>query len=88
MTICEGGGNGTYGKKMTFSGLMVYDISLETGIAEHGRMPFTRRRGAPAVNGCNNWWTDATSLVKRSIFMDDWIYGISDAELRVSSLRR
>jgi hypothetical protein len=86
LTICEGGGNGTYGDTLTFSGLMAFDVSLETGIAEHGRMPFASPSGTPVVNGCNTWWTDATSLVKRSVFMDDWIYGISDTELRVSAL--
>lgn len=85
LTICEGGGNGTFGNQLTFAGLMAFDISLEKGITEHGRLPFID----PSVVGgesCGKWWTDSKSLVKRSIFMDDWVYGLSDAELRVASL--
>jgi hypothetical protein len=85
MTICEGGGNGVYGDQLTFAGLMAFDISLETGITEHGRLPFLD----PSQTGagtCGTWWADSKSLVKRSIFMDDWVYGISDAELRVAGL--
>ncbi|HEX7598314.1 MAG TPA: hypothetical protein VF518_08870 [Polyangia bacterium] len=33
-----------------------------------------------------SWWTDAHSLARRSIFMEDWVYRISGAELRVTSL--
>ena len=40
ITVCEGGGNGSYGTNLTFAGLMAFDISLETGITEHGRLPF------------------------------------------------
>ena len=78
LTVCEGGGNGTFGDKLTFTGLMAFDISLETGIKEHGRLPFVDPAKASAATSCQNWWTDTTSLVKRSIFMDDWVYGISD----------
>ena len=43
MTICEGGGDGTYGPNMTFSGLMVFDASVAAGFAEHGRVAALRR---------------------------------------------
>jgi uncharacterized secreted protein with C-terminal beta-propeller domain len=86
LTICEGGGNGAFGDKLTFTGLMAFDISLETGIKEHGRLPFVDPAKASAATSCGNWWTDTTSLVKRSIFMDDWVYGISDTQLKVASL--
>ncbi|HEX7598313.1 MAG TPA: hypothetical protein VF518_08865 [Polyangia bacterium] len=32
--------NGAYGDQLTFSGLMVFDVSLDQGIIEHGRLPF------------------------------------------------
>jgi hypothetical protein len=32
------------------------------------------------------WWTNSHSLVKRSIFMDDWIHGLTDTQLRVAAL--
>ncbi len=41
-----------------------------------------RRRGA----SCGTWWSSSTSLVKRSIFMDDFALGISDAKLNVANL--
>jgi len=40
ITVCEGGGNGVYAQDLTFAGLMVFDVSLDTGISEHGRLPF------------------------------------------------
>jgi uncharacterized secreted protein with C-terminal beta-propeller domain len=86
MTVCEGGGNGTYGDKLTFAGLMAFDISLETGITEHGRLPFADTTQTPAGASCDTWWAESSSLVKRSIFMDDWVYALSDQELKVAGL--
>src|SRR5260221_6627435 len=64
MTICEGGGNGVYGDKLTFSGLMVFDVSLATGIAERGRMPFVDAAAtsstAKAGASCGTWRTTPT----------------------------
>lgn len=86
MTVCEGGDDGVYGDKMTFSGLMVLDVSLEKGITEHGRMPFVD----PQVtsSGCGTWWANSTSDVKRSIFMDDYAIGISDSKYQVAALAK
>ena len=86
ITVCEGGGNGVYAQNLTFAGLMVFDISLDTGISEHGRLPFLDPSTVSATANCDTWWTDSKSLVKRSIFMDDWVYGLSDAQLRVAAL--
>ena len=86
ITICEGGGNGVYAQNLTFAGLMVFDISLDTGISEHGRLPFLDASTVSASANCDEFWTDSKSLVKRSIFMDDWVYGFSDAQLRVAAL--
>jgi len=86
ITICEGGGNGMAGSKLTFAGLMTFDISLETGIQEHGRLPFLELTSTVTSSECGKWWTDSKSLVKRSIFMDDFVYGLSDAQLRVANL--
>jgi hypothetical protein len=85
MTVCEGGDNGVYGTELTFSGLIVFDVSLEEGIAEHGRMPFVDPLDATGTD-CGQWWTNSTSLVKRSIFMDEFAYGISDTQLKVAAL--
>ena len=90
MSICEGGDDGRYGDKLTFSGLMVFDVSLENGIKEHGRMPFVNATQVsaswPASATCSNWWAGSTSDVKRSIFMDDYAIGISDALYQVAPL--
>jgi len=90
MTVCEGGGDGMFGDQLTFSGLMVFDVSLEAGIKEHGRMPFvdTRQVTSPYGTGfsCSTWWAQSTSDVKRSIFMDDYAIGISDTLYQVSPL--
>jgi hypothetical protein len=39
-----------------------------------------------ASDNCDKWWTDSKSLVKRSIFMDDFVYGLSDTQMRVANL--
>ncbi len=84
MTICEGGDDGVAGTDLTFSGLMVFEVSLDAGITEVGRMPFVSPAGA-AGTSCGTWWTDSTSLVKRSIFMDEFTFGISDGLLNVAA---
>lgn len=85
MTICEGGNDGVYGTDLTFSGLMVFDVSLEQGITEKGRMPFVDPKSVASQN-CSNWWSSSTSSVKRSIFMDDYAIGISDSRYQVAEL--
>jgi len=90
MSVCEGGDDGKYGDKLTFSGLMVFDVSLETGIKEHGRMPFVDTASVSssfaAGQTCSTWWASSTSDVKRSIFMDDYAIGISDTLYQVAPL--
>jgi hypothetical protein len=88
ITVCEGGGNGSYATNLTFAGVMAFDISLDTGIAEHGRLPFIEAGNIAATDNCDKWWTDSKSLVKRSIFMDDYIYGLSDTQMRVAGLSK
>jgi hypothetical protein len=84
ITICEGGSGGRNGTELTFSGLMTFNVSIDKGISEHGRMPFVTDGGQGA--SCGQWWTDARSVVKRSIFMDDYIFGLSDTHLRAARL--
>jgi hypothetical protein len=98
MTICEGGDSGVYGNELTFSGLMVFDVSLQDGITERGRVPFVDAEASPDAgtgpdagyydydSGCSQWWTNSTSLVKRSIFMDEFVFGIADTQLKVAAL--
>ncbi|MBA3391039.1 MAG: beta-propeller domain-containing protein [Deltaproteobacteria bacterium] len=79
MTVCEGGDDGTYGSAMTFSGLMVFDATVAAGFAEHGRVAHPLDPDAT----CSNWWTNASSVVKRSLFLDDFVYSVSDGHLIV-----
>lgn len=82
MTVCEGGDDGLYGQTMTFNGLMLFDASVAAGFAERGRVTHAV---APDVT-CGNWWTNGSSTVKRSLFLDEFVYSISDAELKVQSI--
>lgn len=79
MTICEGGDDGQYGSLMTFSGLMLFDASVGAGFAEHGRVAHPVSQNI----SCSNWWTDAKSVVRRSLFLDQFVYSISDKHLKV-----
>ena len=35
---------------------------------------------------CGNWWTQSNSQVKRSIFMDDYVYSVALDRINISSL--
>jgi hypothetical protein len=87
MTVCEGGDGGTYGYDMTFSGLLVFAVTIEDGFAELGGVP----HGDP-VSGddydttCGNWWTDSNSAVKRSVFMEDYVFSVAPTMINVASV--
>ncbi len=87
-TVCTGGDDGFQGDVFEFAGLVVFDISLENGITERGRLPFATPgaldAGAPL--DCGVWWTDASSLVKRSIFLENYAIALSDDWLRAAAL--
>jgi hypothetical protein len=83
MTICEASaGGGSYGTQLTFSGLIVYDVAVATGIAELGRVAHPR---GPGVS-CSNWWTDASSEVQRSYFLGDEVISISATRVKIDPL--
>lgn len=87
MTICEGGDGGSFGSTMTFSGLMLFGVNLETGFQERGRVAHPPlSTGSYDDSACGNWWTQASSVVKRSVFMDDFVYSIAEDVVRVQSL--
>jgi hypothetical protein len=88
MTVCEdSAGGGSYGTSMTFSGLMVFDTTVAEGFELRGQIPFpTDGAGGYDDLGCSNWWTDARSEVRRSIFMDDYVYAISNDLVKVAKL--
>jgi uncharacterized secreted protein with C-terminal beta-propeller domain len=81
MTECDGGGDGRFGNKLTFSGLYVYDVSVEHGFRRLGGVD----HGKAGVD-CNTWWANATSAVKRSIFMDDLVFSIATDRMKVQRM--
>ncbi len=88
MVVCEESSGGSdYGDVMTFSGLMVYNVTVENGFTYLGGIP----HGTPEVDGyqtgfCNNWWSSGNSQVKRSIFMDEYVYSIAPDLINVSEV--
>jgi hypothetical protein len=82
-TVCEGGGDGRYGNELTFSGLLVYRVSAADGFTRLGGVD----HGREGVH-CRNWWTRATSAVKRSVFLDDLVVSIADTKLKAQRLAK
>jgi hypothetical protein len=66
---------------MTFSGLMVFDVTADQGFALRGQVSF------PAGEvSCGNWWANGSSAVKRSLVIEDFVYSLSDTLLKVNGL--
>jgi hypothetical protein len=87
MTICEGGSGGSFGDLMTFSGLLVYDVTLEDGFTRVGGVPHAVPETEEDYSGaCSSWWTDSNSVVKRSVFLDDWVFSVADDVIKVASV--
>jgi hypothetical protein len=88
MTICEGGSGGGFGTSMTFNGLMVFEVTLQNGFIEKGRVAHPNDSTSSGYDSgvCSNWWTNASTEVKRSVIMDDWIYSISMNRMKINSL--
>ena len=85
VAVCEGTeGGGDYGDSMTFSGLMVYRVDVESGFEFVGGVPHE----TPVTESfsCNNWWTRSNSQVKRSIFMDDFVYSVALDKIDIAHL--
>jgi uncharacterized secreted protein with C-terminal beta-propeller domain len=83
MTICEGGGDGTFGDRLTFSGLLVYRVTLDGGFTRLGGVDHGKAGGS-----CRAWWSNGHSDVKRSIFMDDLVFSISPSLMKVEKMSR
>jgi hypothetical protein len=81
MTVCESGGNGMYGGDLTFSGLFVYRVDLDEGFHRLGGID----HGAKGAR-CTGWWSQASSQVKRSIFLDDLVYSIATDRVKVQRM--
>ncbi len=81
MTICEGGGDGTFGDRLSFSGLLVYDVNADRGFTRLGGVDHGTKGAS-----CSTWWSNANSVVKRSVFLDDLVYSIATDRLKVQRM--
>lgn len=92
MTICEEGQqrpgySWNYGDVMTFGGLLVYKVDTETGFELLGGVPHVAPENKDQRRGvCYSWWTQSNSYVKRSIFMDDYVFSIADNTIKANRL--
>jgi hypothetical protein len=84
MVVCEGGGNGQYGTDLTFNGLMVYKVTPEQGFQFSGGISHDIPDDDKGF--CFNWWTQSNSSVKRSIFMDEWVFSVALDSIRIANL--
>jgi hypothetical protein len=86
MTICEGDERGgSYAHEMTFSGLLVYNVTTNGGFDLLGGVPHAAPEAGPDYwSACGNWWTDSNSLVQRSIFMESYVYSVALDKINVA----
>ena len=88
MVVCgQSSVNSTPEASMSFNGLMVYDISVADGFNYVGGIPYeaaTVDDGAADI--CRYWRSTGKSSVKRSVFMDDFVYAIASDQISVSNL--
>jgi len=89
MTLCDDSqGGGSYASELSFSGLLVYEVSVGDGLSRVGGVDHFD----PSETGvnCSNWWTRSNSVVQRSIFMssleEDFVYSIAREEVLIASL--
>ncbi|MCC6810605.1 MAG: beta-propeller domain-containing protein [Deltaproteobacteria bacterium] len=84
MTICEGGGDGSYGMNMTFSGTMLYDVNAQSGFNLAGKLQLMSAPDPQNGATCGNWWTNASSYVRRTVFMDETLWSVAGDKLVAS----
>jgi hypothetical protein len=86
MTVCEDSSGGSSYGKMTFSGLMLFGVSTDTGFAYQGGVAHSEPETTTSGTGCRNWWTRSDSRVKRSVFMDDVVYSVAKDAIHAQRL--
>jgi hypothetical protein len=88
MAICEGGeGGGNFGDLLTFSGLMVYDVTADRGFSYRGGIAHEAPETEDTYrNACGNWWSEASTQVKRSVIMDDYVFSVAEDLIKVANL--
>jgi len=88
MVICEGSsGGGSYGDLMTFSGLLVYNVTTGAGFDLLGGIGHEEPETEETYrSACSNWWTNSNSKVKRSVIMDDYVFSVAEDLIKISRL--
>jgi uncharacterized secreted protein with C-terminal beta-propeller domain len=71
-----------YGQEQTFQGAYVYNVSLENGFTERGRITHVSseeelKRG---------YYYGSDSVIRRSLFMDNYLYTLSSKMLKTNDL--
>ncbi len=84
LVVCEGSVGWRYGR-VQFNGLAVYDVTSEAGFHYRGAVVHDNLIGTPS-SACASWWTRGESMVKRSLFMDDFVYSITANQIRVEAI--
>lgn len=91
MVVCEARDSekddSIFDSEMTFNGLLIYGVTAKNGFKRKGGLALKLGKDASDSNACQTWWTRSISPVKRSVFMEDYVYAISDNALRVASTK-
>ena len=72
-----------------FQGLMVFNVSIDDGFNKLGSISHTEDMNQNEDDyyyGCYDWYSNPASFVKRSIFMDDYLYSISQTKIKIAQL--
>lgn len=85
MTECDGAST-------KFSGLYVYDVDVEGGFKRLGGVDHGGTGGDACRHGAqmahDTAWASSTSVVKRSVFLDDLVYSIAENRAKVQRIDR
>jgi hypothetical protein len=72
---------------MTFNGVMVYRVDVVHGFDLLGGVDHRDPHATTTwSHQCYNWWQNPNSQVKRSIFMEDYVYSISLATMKINNV--
>ncbi|MHB8875904.1 MAG: beta-propeller domain-containing protein, partial [Myxococcaceae bacterium] len=87
MVVCQGTEGGSSFGNLTFGGLMVYDVTAAGGFSYRGGVSHDPPETEGAYrNACSSWWSSGSTAVKRSVFMDEYVYSIAEDVIRVDRL--
>jgi uncharacterized secreted protein with C-terminal beta-propeller domain len=84
ITIVENktGSSDYYGQEQSFQGAVVMNVSLTNGFSERGRITHVTNEEELK----RGYYYDSTSIIRRSLFMDNALYTLSDKMLKTNNL--